>query len=148
MTPGDKSEPRVAIGRSPIARESARDVVVMTTHDIGRHLGCYGAQGVTSPNLDALAGEGVLFTSAFCTAPQCSPSRSSLATGRYPHANGVMGLAHDGFGWELHPDEQHVAELLGAHGYESHLFGLQHVTMHPERLGFDRVHRRGFAPDV
>jgi arylsulfatase A-like enzyme len=123
-------------------------IVQIACHDLGRHLGCYGAATVRTPNLDALAAEGVRFTNAFCTAPQCSPSRSSLATGRYPHANGVMGLAHDGFGWDLHPDERHVAALLAAHGYETHLFGLQHVTMHPERLGFARIHRRGLAPDV
>ncbi len=59
-----------------------------------------------------------------------------------------MGLAHGGFGWDLHPTERHVAQLLGAVGYQSHLFGLQHVTMTVERLGFDGVHRRGLGPDV
>jgi arylsulfatase A-like enzyme len=116
----------------------ARDVVVMTTHDIGRHLGCYGAQGVTSPNLDALTAEGVMFTSAFCTAPQCSPSRASLATGRYPHNNGVMGLAHHGFDWEL--EAPHAAAMFSGAGFESHLFGGQHVSLHPERLGFTAMH--------
>jgi arylsulfatase A-like enzyme len=138
MTPGDMPDPRAAIGPSPIAENTARDVVVMTTHDIGRHLGCYGAQGVTSPNLDALAGEGVLFTSAFCTAPQCSPSRASLATGRYPHNNGVMGLAHHGFDWEL--EVPHAAAMFSGAGFESHLFGGQHVSLHPERLGFTAMH--------
>ncbi|HEX2647086.1 MAG TPA: sulfatase-like hydrolase/transferase, partial [Candidatus Dormibacteraeota bacterium] len=57
----------------------------MTTHDIGRRLRCYGHQSVVSPNLDGLAREGMRFTGAFATAPQCSPSRASLATGLYPH---------------------------------------------------------------
>jgi arylsulfatase A-like enzyme len=59
-----------------------------------------------------------------------------------------MGLAHDSFGWDLHPAEQHVAGLLAAQGYQTHLFGLQHVTMEIERLGFDHVHRRTLAPAV
>jgi N-sulfoglucosamine sulfohydrolase len=101
-----------------------------------------------TPNLDTLALAGISFENSFCVAPQCSPSRAALATGRYPHANGVMGLSHGGFGWELHPNEQHVASLLREHGYKTHLFGLQHVTQHVERLGFDRIHGEGMGRDV
>jgi arylsulfatase A-like enzyme len=114
--------------------------MVITTHDIGRHLYCYGVGSVVSPNLDALASSGVRFEMAFATAPQCSPSRASLATGRYPHNNGVMGLAHRGFDWELTPDAPHAAAIFAGLGFETHLFGAQHVTQHPERLGFDQTH--------
>lgn len=117
---------------------AAHDVVVITTHDIGRHLHCYGNPTVKSPNLDAFAATGVLFTQAFCTAPQCSPSRASLASGRYPHDNGVLGLAHHGFDWEL--DVPHAASMFTAAGFEAHLFGGQHVSLHPETLGFRQVH--------
>src|SRR2546421_11092349 len=110
----------------------------MTTHDIGRHLHCYGVVSVVSPNLDAMAADGVLFTQAFATAPQCSPSRASLATGLYPHNNGVMGLAHRGFDWEL--AAQHAAALFSSAGFATYLFGGQHVTRHPDRLGFDAIH--------
>jgi N-sulfoglucosamine sulfohydrolase len=110
----------------------------MTTHDIGRHLHCYGRPSVISPNLDAFARDGVRFASCFATAPQCSPSRASLASGMYPHNNGVMGLAHRGFEWEL--AVPHAAEVFAAGGFESHLFGGQHVTPHPERLGFTHTH--------
>jgi len=110
----------------------------MTTHDIGRHLHCYGRPSVVSPNLDALAREGLVFARCFATAPQCSPSRASLASGMYPHSNGVMGLAHGGFDWEL--SVPHAAALFAAHGFESHLFGGQHVSPHPERLGFTQIH--------
>jgi len=119
---------------------SAHDVVVITTHDIGRHLHCYGVESVVSPNLDALASSGVRFELAFATAPQCSPSRASLATGRYPHSNGVMGLSHAGFDWELTPGASHAAAIFAGLGFETHLFGAQHVTQHPERLGFDQMH--------
>ena len=115
----------------------------MTTHDIGRHLHCYGVESVVGPNLDGLAAKGVRFDQAFATAPQCSPSRASLATGLYPHNNGVMGLAHAGFDWELASSVPHAAALFAGLGFETHLFGGQHVTMHPERLGFGHRHPTG-----
>jgi len=110
----------------------------MTTHDIGRHLHSYGRPSVVSPNLDALAAQGFRYANAFATAPQCSPSRASLASGMYPHSNGVMGLAHPGFDWEL--AVPHAAAVFAEHDFESHLFGGQHVTLHPERLGFTQIH--------
>jgi arylsulfatase A-like enzyme len=119
-------------------RPLARDIVVMTTHDVGRHLHCYGQASVVSPNLDALAADGVRFAQAFATAPQCSPSRASLASGMYPHNNGVMGLAHPGFDWAL--AVPHAAAILAEHGFQAHLFGGQHVTPHPDRLGFHGMH--------
>ena len=118
----------------------------MTTHDIGRHLHCYGHASVVSPNLDALAADGVRCASAFATAPQCSPSRASLATGMYPHSNGVMGLAHRGFDWDL--SVPHAAAVFAANGFESHLFVGQHVTARPDRLGFTGIHVGAALGDV
>jgi len=118
-------------------------IFVITCHDLGHHLGCYGIESVRSPNLDRLAAEGARFDRAFCTAPQCSPSRASLATGRYPHSNGVMGLTHEGFDWDLNSGERHIAARLAEDGYETHLFGLQHVTQHVDRLGFQHLHTQG-----
>ena len=129
-------------------RSSRPHVVQITCHDLGRHLGSYGVPTVRTPNLDGLAAAGIRFERAFCTSPGCSPSRSALATGRYPHANGVMGLTHEAFGWDLHAGERHVAALLGEHGYDTHLFGLQHVTPRTDRLGFHHVHRRGLGEVV
>jgi N-sulfoglucosamine sulfohydrolase len=110
----------------------------MTAHDIGRHLHCYGKKSVRSPHLDALAAGGVRLDAAFATAPQCSASRASLASGMYPHNNGVMGLSHAGFDWQL--SVPHAAALLAAAGFETHLFGDQHVTQRPETLGFEHLH--------
>jgi N-sulfoglucosamine sulfohydrolase len=118
-------------------------ILSITCHDLGRHLGCYGVETVRSPHLDRLAAEGARFERAFCSAPQCSPSRASLATGRHPHSNGVMGLTHGGFTWDLAPTERPVASLLAEQGYSTHLFGLQHVSPTLERLGFDHTHAVG-----
>ena len=115
------------------------NVLLVICHDLGRHVGCHGVDTVRSPNIDGLAGEGVRFARNFCTAPQCSPSRSSMMTGRYPHANGMMGLAHGPFQWKMHPEERHVARIMGENGYDTVLSGVQHVTQKPETLGFDRI---------
>ena len=95
---------------------SSPNILLIHCHDLGRHLGCYGIGTVTSPSLDSLAAQGVRAESMFATAPQCSPSRASLFTGRWPHASGVMGLTHDSFAWDLHPGEQHIAEIDAALG--------------------------------
>jgi arylsulfatase A-like enzyme len=116
------------------------NILQIVCHDLGRHLGCYGVASVHTPTLDRFAAEGVRCARSFCTSPGCSPSRAALATGRYPHANGVMGLAHAHFGWQLGPDERHVARLLGDAGYHTALFGLQHVTYQIESLGFHEIH--------
>jgi N-sulfoglucosamine sulfohydrolase len=123
------------------------NVFVITCHDLGRHLGCYGVDTVRSPNLDGLAATSARFDRAFCTAPQCSPSRASLATGLYPHCHGVMGLAHGSFGWDLKAEERHVASQLAEQGYDCHLFGLQHVTPNEERLGFHHLHAQADGED-
>ncbi len=125
--------------------------MLITCHDLGRYLGCYGIESVVTPNLDRLASTGVRLTRAFAVAPSCSPSRAALATGRYPHVNGVMGLTHSPFGWDLKPDERHVAQILGDAGYDTHLFGFQHVSPFDRRPGFAHVHTdryRGLAGPV
>ncbi|MFC3957020.1 sulfatase family protein [Halovivax cerinus] len=119
---------------------SKPNVLLIHCHDLGRYLGCYGAD-VETPNIDALADDGICFERHFGTAPQCSPSRGSLMTGRYPHVNGLMGLAHGH--WELHDDEQILPQYLAADGYETHLFGLQHITQDTDRLGYEYVHSEG-----
>jgi arylsulfatase A-like enzyme len=52
-------------------------------------LGCYGHPVVETPNLDGLAADGVRFDRAYCTQPVCTPSRSAIMTGQYPHTTGL-----------------------------------------------------------
>jgi arylsulfatase A-like enzyme len=85
------------------------NVVLIHSHDLGRHVGCYG-RSLGTPNLDSLAAEGAVFENHFVAAPQCSPSRGSLHTGRYPHENGLMGLAHHG--WSLDADVDVLPTVL------------------------------------
>jgi arylsulfatase A-like enzyme len=119
-----------------VAGNRQRDnVLIVHWHDLGRCLGAYGHTDVSSPRLDRLAAEGILLTRAHSTAPLCSPSRGSLFTGRYPQSNGLVGLAHHG--WEYRSGVRTLPEILSESGWYSALFGMQHETSYPKRLGFD-----------
>ncbi|MGU3292422.1 sulfatase family protein [Williamsia sp. M5A3_1d] len=118
-------------------RTSGENILLVHWHDLGRHLACYGATGVHSPVLDRLAADGIRLTDAHAAAPLCSPARGALFTGRYPHSTGLVGLAHHGF--EYHDDVATLPAILGRAGWATALFGMQHESSDPARLGFDTV---------
>lgn len=112
------------------------NIVLVHGHDIGRYLGPYGHR-VETPVLDRLAAEGLRFDQYFCPAPQCSPSRASMITGRYPHNSGMMGLAH--LDWHLNDPADALPYRLKGLGYDSYLFGEQHEASSGEILGYDHA---------
>ena len=87
-------------------------------------LGCYGNSAARTPNLDKLAAKGRRFDEAYLTASSCSPSRSSVITGRYPHNNGRASELHQ-------PIAAHLPwfpRLLKGAGYYTALVGKHHMT--------------------
>jgi arylsulfatase A-like enzyme len=120
--------------------ESPRpNILLVHCHDLGQFVHCYGVRTVQTPSLDRLAAEGARFSQSFCTAPQCSPSQASLFTGRWPHSNGVMGLCHANFAWDLNPDERHMAQILHEAGYTTAAVGVIHETASGwRRCGYER----------
>jgi N-sulfoglucosamine sulfohydrolase len=114
------------------------NIVMITCHDIGQHLGCYGVESVQTRNLDKLASRGVRFENCYSTSAVCSPGRGSLHTGRYPQSNGLLGLTHAPWWWKLNGTERHTAEILKDLGYETHLIGFNHVG-DAERLGYEHI---------
>lgn len=115
------------------------NIVVVTGHDFGRALGCYGKESVVSPEIDAWAAESVICDNAYAAAPTCSPSRAAMHTGLYPHSTGLLGFPHDG--WRLNTETKHVAQMLREAGYLTVLAGFQHLAPpgSESRLGFEVV---------
>ncbi len=77
-------------------QEKPKNILFIFMEDMGLQIGPYGDRTAPTPRLDALAKQGVVFENVHCTQPTCSPSRSSLFTGLYPHQSGHMGLAKSG----------------------------------------------------
>lgn len=115
------------------------NIVVITGHDFGRALGCYGKKTVVSPEIDEWASDSVICDNAYAAAPTCSPSRAAMHTGLYPHGTGLLGFPHDG--WRLNAETKHLAHILREAGYLTVLAGFQHLVPpgSESRLGFEIV---------
>ncbi len=86
------------------------------------YLSCYGHPHLETPNIDRLASEGLLFQHAYLTTNSCSPSRSSILTGKYPHNTGAEQLH-----WPLPEQSQTFAQALRKHGYYTAAAGKWHL---------------------
>ncbi len=133
----------------PAAAQSADrrpNVILIITDDAGYgDLGSYGATDVRTPNLDALAREGVRFTDFYANAPSCTPTRAGLITGRYQQRLKLewpLGMQLPG-DWDrgLAPTGHSLPQLLKDAGYATALVGKWHLGWKPEfspnRHGFD-----------
>lgn len=99
------------------------NIVLFIADDLSRNdLGCYGSTQVRTPNIDALAKDGIKFNNAFLTISSCSPSRSSIITGRYPHNTGAAEL-HSPLGEE----QVFFPSLLKDGGYYTAQAGKWHI---------------------
>jgi len=98
-----------------------------------------GNPHITTPNLDRLAREGVLFANAFCNNPVCMPSRQSMLSGRYPSALGCMTN-----GVEMREDVWTLPRILQAVGYHTIQVGKLHFKNHSNRDHREPHPRYGF----
>ena len=89
--------------------------VLIVTFDTTRadRLACYGSQTIKTPNIDALAQDGVLFEKAFTPVPITLPSHTSMMTGKVPFAHGVR----DNGLFSVGPQQRTLAEILSEKGY-------------------------------
>jgi len=125
-----ESEPWFA--ESPHPREGAPNVLLILLDDTGfAQFGCFGSD-IETPNIDALAANGLQFTN-FHVTPLCSPTRAALVTGRAPHAVGMRSVSNfvTGFPNQLGHISNHAAtvgEVLGDAGYGTFCVGKWHLA--------------------
>lgn len=126
--------------------EDRPNFVIILCDDLGwSDVGCYGGE-IETPNIDALAANGVRFTQAYNTC-RCCPSRASLLTGQWSHQAGIgmMVYRDNGPGYEgnLAENVATFGDALGAAGYQTMMVGKWHVghrdpRAHPEKHGWQK----------
>ncbi len=108
-----------SLAAESVAQE--KNVLIIFMDDLRPELGCYGESHIQSPNIDALAAQGVLFDRAYCQQALCGPSRVSMMSGMYPDTTGVCDL------WtpltKAMPDAMSMPRYFKQRGYETFSFG-------------------------
>ncbi|MDX1636899.1 MAG: sulfatase [Balneolaceae bacterium] len=113
------------------------NIIIFVADDAGwRDFGTYGNDAIQTPNIDALARDGLQFEQAFLTTAQCSPSRISILTGRYPHATGAEDLH-----MPLPEGTRILPDYLGDMGYFTGHMQKTHYGPHAEAQ-FDWYHQQ------
>jgi arylsulfatase A len=135
------------------AAETPPNVAIILADDLGYgDLGCFGAKGWTTPNLDRMASEGVKFTSFYVAQPVCSASRAALLTGCYPNRIGIHGALGPATKGGLAAKETTLAEVLKSKGYATAAVGKWHLGHRPPflptRHGFDQYFGLPYSNDM
>jgi arylsulfatase A-like enzyme len=129
------------------------NIVLVFIDDQGYNdVGCYGAVGFETPNIDRIAAEGIKFTNFYVSQAVCSASRASLLTGCYANRVGILGALFPSSKNALNPEEETIAEVLKARGYATAIFGKWHLGHKPPFLplqhGFDEYLGLPYSNDM
>lgn len=112
------------------AKRRPNILYIMSDDHAAHAISAYGSRVNQTPNIDRLAKEGVRFDHCYATNSICTPSRATILTGKYSHANGVPRFNR------LDPAQPTAAKYLQAAGYYTGIFGKWHLGGEP--VGFDR----------
>jgi arylsulfatase A len=135
------------------ATKAAPNIVIIFMDDLGYgDVGCFGAKGWKTPNLDRLAKDGMRFTDFHVAQPVCSASRAGLLTGCYPNRIGIHGALGPQAKHGIAASETTLAEVCKSKGYATAAVGKWHLGHHPEflptRHGFDRYFGLPYSNDM
>jgi arylsulfatase len=119
------------------------NVVILFTDDQGYgDVGCFGARGIRTPNIDRLAAEGTRFTDFYVGQAVCTASRAALMTGCYPNRVGLFGALNHTSTTGISDHELLLSEVCKGRGYATAVFGKWHLGLQPKfnplRHGFDQ----------
>ncbi len=135
------------------AAERPPNVVLIFADDLGyADLGCYGAKGIRTPNLDRMAAEGVRLTNFHVAQAVCSASRTALLTGCYPNRVGILGALGPASKHGIHDRETTLGEVFKSRGYATTVYGKWHLghlpQFLPKRHGFDDYFGLPYSNDM
>ena len=112
------------------AEQDPPNVLVIMADDLGYgDLSCYGASGLKTPHIDRLAAEGVRFTSGYCSASTCTPTRYSFLTGTYAFRRPGTGIAAPNNPAIIRPGTVTLPSLLQRAGYRTAVIGKWHLGL-------------------
>ena len=126
------------------------DIVFFLIDDLGyADCGFNGGKEIKTPNIDRLAQSGAIIENHYVQ-PVCSPTRSTLLTGRYPTHTGVYTIVSPGAPWGLPLAERTLADALRSAGYRTALTGKWHLgefekAYQPNARGFDHQYGHFFG---
>src|SRR4051812_35310457 len=135
------------------AADRPPNIVIIFTDDQGYgDVGCFGAKGFDTPNLDRLAREGRRFTNFHVAQPGCSASRTALLTGCYSNRLGIHGALSDKATHGISDGETILAQVLKQRGYATGMAGKWHLGHHrrflPTHHGFDEYFGLPYSNDM
>ncbi|WP_066631860.1 sulfatase family protein [Labilibacter marinus] len=110
---------------------------IMSDDHTTQAIGIYGSRLAPlnpTPNIDALAKDGIIFNNVFCNNAICTPSRASILTGQYPQTNGVLDLHQ-----YLPKEKQYLPQEMKKLGYETAVIGKWHLKEAPESFDYYEV---------
>src|SRR5580704_4322330 len=114
----------LSFGRALAAADRPPNVIIILSDDQGyADVGCFGAEGFTTPRLDRMAEEGMRFQEFHVASSVCSPSRAALLTGSYPQRVGLPVVLEADSATGLSAAEDTVPELLKRAGYATGMVG-------------------------